>query len=105
MKNFGIKDALSTLGIKKKNLGSSTGKKWYRSKGELIDSYSPVDGKLIGSVYAADEKTFDEVVKASAAGFAEWRKWPAPKRGEIVRQIGESLRKYKEPLGKLVSYE
>lgn len=105
MKNFGIKEALSSLGIKKSNLGSSTGKKWFKSSGKLIESYSPADGKLIGGVYAADEKVFLQVVETSKKGFKEWRKWPAPKRGEVVRQVGEALRKYKEPLGKLVSYE
>jgi aldehyde dehydrogenase (NAD+) len=105
MKNFGMKDALSKLGIKKTNLGSSTGTKWYKSSGKRIESFSPADGKLIGSVYGADEKVFQQVVDKSKQAFKEWRKWPAPKRGEVVRQVGEALRKYKEPLGKLVSYE
>src|SRR3954465_15276798 len=105
MKNFGIQEALTTLGVKKKNLGVSTGTKWFKSTGALIDSTSPVDGKVIGSVYAADEVAYHKVVKQSAEAFKAWRKWPAPKRGEVVRQIGEALRKYKEALGKLVSYE
>jgi len=105
MKDFGIKEALSKLGIRKSNLGVSTGSKWYRSTGGLIRSYSPADGRLIGSVYAADEKTFGKVVVKSQEAFKEWRTWPAPKRGDVVRQVGEALRKYKEPLGKLVSYE
>ena len=70
-----------------------------------MDSYSPVDGKLIASVNAADAKTYEAVIKKAQEGFLEWRTWPAPKRGEIVRQIGEALRENKEPLGKLVSYE
>jgi aldehyde dehydrogenase (NAD+) len=105
MKNFGIQEALSTLGIKKKNHGVSSGTQWFKSTGPLIDSFSPVDGKLIGSVYAADENAYHKVVKKSVEAFKDWRKWPAPKRGEIVRQVGEALRHYKEPLGKLVSYE
>jgi aldehyde dehydrogenase (NAD+) len=105
MKNFGIQEALSSLGIKKSNLGTSTGKKWYKSSGKLIESYSPADGKVIGGVYAADAKVFAQVVEKSKQAFKEWRKWPAPKRGEVVRQVGEALRQYKEPLGKLVSYE
>lgn len=105
MKNFGIKDVLTTLGLKKNNQGVSTGSKWYRSGGGLIESYSPVDGKLIGSVYGGDEKTWDKVVKQSEEAFKIWRTWPAPKRGEVVRQVGDALRKNKEPLGKLVSYE
>src|SRR5690349_15890452 len=105
MKNFGINEALSTLGIKKSNLGTSTGTKWFKTSGPRLESYSPADGKLIGSVYATDEKSFHKVVAQSQEAFKEWRKWPAPKRGEVVRQVGEALRKYKEPLGKLVSYE
>jgi aldehyde dehydrogenase (NAD+) len=105
MKNFGIQEALTALGIKKSNSGVSTGAKWYKTTGAKIESYSPVDGKLIGSVQAADEKAYRAVVAKSHAAFEEWRQWPAPKRGEVVRQIGEALRKNKEPLGKLVSYE
>lgn len=105
MKNFGIQEALSKLSLKKRNLGSSSGSTWYRSSGKLLDSYSPVDGKLIGSVYAADEKVYNKIIQQSEEAFREWRTWPAPKRGEVVRQIGVELRKFKEPLGKLVSYE
>jgi aldehyde dehydrogenase (NAD+) len=105
MKNFGIQEALTTLGIKKSNLGVSTGSKWYRTTGAVINSYSPVDGKRVASVQAADEKAYRNVIAKSTSAFAEWRQWPAPKRGEVVRQIGEALRKNKEPLGKLVSYE
>lgn len=101
----GIKDSLTALEIKKRNSGVSTGAKWYRSSGDVIESYSPVDGKLIGSVSSADAKSFDQVVAISNRAFQEWRRWPAPKRGEVIRQIGAALRKYKEPLGKLVSLE
>lgn len=100
-----IKESLTKLGIKKKNSGVSTGTKWLRSTGSVIDSYSPVDGKLIGSVSSADEKSYDRVVETSTEAFVAWRTWPAPKRGEIVRQIGVALRKNKEALGNLVSYE
>ncbi len=96
---------LKKLGLKKQNSGVSTGGKWYAGKGELIESYSPVDGRLIGKVTAASQAEYDKVVAKAQAAFEEWRMWPAPKRGEIVRQIGEELRKFKEPLGKLVSYE
>jgi aldehyde dehydrogenase (NAD+) len=105
MKNFGIQEALSGLGVRKKNPGVSTGSKWLRSGADLIESYSPVDGKLIGAAYQADEKAYNKVVEQSVEAFREWRQWPAPKRGEVVRQIGEALRKHKQSLGKLVSYE
>lgn len=96
---------LKTLQIQSQNEGVSTGARWLKSKGEKIDSYSPVDGKLIGSVKSADRQSYDSVIKTAQEAFAEWKSWPAPKRGEIVRQVGEALRMYKEPLGKLVSYE
>ncbi|UII34983.1 aldehyde dehydrogenase family protein [Fulvivirga ulvae] len=103
--NFGISEALKALGIQTENSGSSTGTKWLGSKGELIESYSPVDGKLIGKVSTTTEEQYEEIVKTAENAFKSWRLIPAPKRGEVVRQIGEELRKYKEALGKLVSYE
>jgi aldehyde dehydrogenase (NAD+) len=96
---------LSQLKIQKNNIGISTGKKWMASKGETIKSLSPVDGKLIGSVTAADKKNYDAAVATAQKAFTEWRNWPAPKRGEVVRQVGEALRKNKQALGELVSYE
>ena len=96
---------LKTLGINKINDGTSTGTKTIKSNGEKISSYSPVDGKLIATVIGASKSNYEAVVKQSEKAFEEWRMIPAPKRGEIVRQIGEALRKHKEPLGKLVSYE
>src|SRR5687767_14096874 len=98
MKNFGITEALESLGIKKNNPGVSTGMTWLRSKGVRIESVSPVDGRSVGSVQAADEKTYRRVVDQSWEAFKSWRKWPAPKRGEVVRQIGEALRHHKEAL-------
>ena len=99
-------DFLKRLEIEKINFGSSTGQIWNKTKsdGEL-KVYSPVDGKFIASVYQASEKDYEKVIKTAEKAFKEWRMIPAPKRGEIVRQIGNRLREYKEPLGTLVSYE
>lgn len=96
---------LSALQVQAKNKGVSTGLKWIASKGEIFESYSPVDAKLIGTVTSADKTSYETVIKTAATAFAEWRNWPAPKRGEIVRQIGEELRAHKTDLGTLVSYE
>jgi aldehyde dehydrogenase (NAD+) len=98
-------DFLKILNIQSKNNGVSTGQQWMKSRGDVIDSCSPVDGKLIGSVTSADKNSYEAVVKKAGQAFMQWRLMPAPKRGEIVRQVGEALRQYKEPLGKLVSYE
>ena len=96
---------LKTLGIQEHNSGVSTGLTWLTSSGEKIKSYSPVDGKKIGTVTAADRESYEKVMQQAEAAFKHWRMVPAPKRGELVRQVGEALRQYKEPLGKLVSYE
>ncbi len=96
---------LQTLGIEEKNHGTSTGLNWMQSEGETIRSFSPVDNQLIASVTATDRKNYTAVINKAQEAFKEWRMWPSPKRGEVVRQIGNALRKYKEPLGKLVSYE
>jgi len=96
---------LKQLGIDKNNDGAATGIKWLKAGGEKIDCYSPVDGKRMATVTGVTRKNYDAVIEKAQAAFPEWRMWPAPKRGEIVRQVGEALRKYKEPLGQLVSYE
>jgi aldehyde dehydrogenase (NAD+) len=98
-------DFLKQLQIQSQNLGVSTGSNWINTKAGKMDSFSPVDGKLIGSVMSADKKAYETAVKTAEKAFETWRTWPAPKRGEVVRQIGNELRKFKDPLGKLVSYE
>ncbi len=100
-----IQEILNTLGIEDVNNGASTGGKWFKTRGEKIESYSPVDGKLIASVNSATEADYEAVILKAQEAFLEWRLIPAPKRGEIVRQLAEKIREYKEPLGKLVSYE
>ncbi len=97
---------LKVLGIKDKNFGSSTGLEWNETtdQGEL-KIHSPATGEYIASVYQASEKDYDKIVKQAEESFRYWRTVPAPKRGEIVRQIGLKLREYKEPLGTLVSLE
>ena len=100
-----IKEVLDQLGIESVNAGASTGSHWFNTTGEKIDSYSPVDGKLIASVTAATKADYEAAIVKGQEAFKTWRTMPAPQRGEIVRQLGNKLRDYKEPLGKLVSYE
>ena len=76
-----------------------------KSKGAKLDSYSPVDSKLIASVTGADKKAYEQTLAKAQSAFTTWKQWTAPKRGEIVRQVGEELRKNKQALGELVSYE
>ncbi len=96
---------LSQLKINKNNNGVSTGLQWIKSKGEKLDSYSPVNSKLIASVIGADKKAYEQTLTKAQSAFTTWKQWTAPKRGEIVRQVGEELRKNKQALGELVSYE
>ncbi len=102
--DFGIEEALQKLGLKEVNEGTSTGNNWF-SNGALIESYSPVNGALIGKVKSSSNEDYEKVMVQAAEAFKTWRLTPAPKRGEIVRQIGDALRENKEALGKLVSYE
>ena len=83
---------LDKLGINKVNEGASTGTKWHKAGGEHIKCYSPVDGKHIATAVGVDRKTYDKVIAKAEEAFTEWRMWPAPKRGEVVRQIAEALR-------------
>ena len=104
MSDFGIQQALKELGLQDINPGTSTGSHNF-SNGELIASYSPVDGKLIGKVKASTKEDYEQVMNTATAAFKAFRDMPAPQRGEIVRQFSNKLRELKEPLGKLVSYE
>lgn len=99
-----MKDVLKRLGIEEMNEGCSTGKNWF-SEGEIIESYSPVDGKLIAKVKSGTAEDYKKVIESAKSAYLYWRQIPAPKRGEIVRQFGNKLREKKSDLGQLVSYE
>ncbi len=96
---------LAELGIADTNYGAAYGHEWLASGGATIASESPVDGQTIAKVSLADDEAYEKVITAAQEAFVEWRVLPAPKRGEIVRQLGEALREKKDALGKLVSYE
>ncbi|MBZ0242749.1 MAG: aldehyde dehydrogenase family protein [Bacteroidales bacterium] len=100
-----IQGVLQRLGIKDLNKGASTGAKWLETTGARLESFSPGDGKLIASVQQGSWDDYQIIMDKAQEAFKSWRMVPAPHRGEIVRQIGLELRKHKEDLGKLVSYE
>jgi aldehyde dehydrogenase (NAD+) len=104
MTDFGMDKALKELGLENINRGTSTGSNNF-SNGAIIESYSPVDGKLIGKVKTTTKEDYEKVMQTAQEAFLVWRDKPAPQRGEIVRQFGNKLREKKEALGKLVSYE
>ncbi|WP_298711755.1 aldehyde dehydrogenase family protein [Chitinophaga sp.] len=100
-----MEQILQQFGIAGTNSGVSTGSNILKAGGAEIVSFSPVDGREIAKVTAASRDNYDEVVKTAQSAFGAWRLWPAPRRGEVVRQLGEALRANKEALGRLVSYE
>jgi len=100
-----IDSTLENLGIKTNTSGVSTGSDWLPGEGEVIQCSSPVDGAVLGTVRGTSRSEYENIVAIAQRGYAQWRNWPAPKRGEVVRQFGEELRKHKTDLGKLVSYE
>ena len=96
---------LKDLGIGKSNSGTCDGVNWFSLDSTERHILSPVDGNIIASVFETDEKSYEKLIDTSKKAFKKWRKIPAPKRGDIVRQIGNELRLNKDSLGKLVSYE
>lgn len=100
-----MQNILKNLGINIENAGTSTGLNSWKSKDKMISSYSPVDNKLIASVNVTTEEDYEKVVSSAQDAFKIWRKMPSPKRGEIVRQLGDAFREHKQDLGRLVSYE
>ena len=102
-----VLDIFSQLGLAELSPAASTGRQWLSTAGNrpVREINSPADGQRLGAVQMASVEDYNEVVDQAHAAFVEWRLMPAPKRGEIVRQIGNRLRDLKEPLGKLVSLE
>jgi len=98
------KEILESLGISAINPGAATGE-WLDTQGPELTSYNPSNGEPIATVRQATAADYDKVVGAAECAFVSWRMLPAPQRGEIVRQLGDELRKYKDPLGRLVSLE
>ncbi|WP_281614544.1 aldehyde dehydrogenase family protein [Flammeovirga sp. SubArs3] len=100
-------DFLKELGIQERNPAFSTGRTFATldNSRETRKIFSPTDGQLIAEVEMSTQEDLEHIIKVSQEAFESWKVLPAPKRGEIVRQIGEALRKYKDPLGKLVTYE
>jgi aldehyde dehydrogenase (NAD+) len=100
-----MRDFLKELGLSGVNPGAC-GLGWIeRPGGGEMTSVSPVDNQPIAKVLQADEADYERVVQAAHEQFMSWRMMPAPKRGEIIRQLGEELRRIKRPLGALVSWE
>jgi aldehyde dehydrogenase (NAD+) len=102
---YDVKRVLDRLGIKEMNPGATTGTRWIETSGKVTQSVSPIDGNLIAEVTNANVEEYKQVIQMAAEAFEVWKTWPAPRRGEIVRQIGLALRDAKEDLGFLVTLE
>ncbi len=100
-----IKEVLKRLGIEEINQGVSTGEQWYETSGAITESYSPIDGSLVAKVKNGTMDDYEMVIGKAQEAFKTWRQVPAPQRAEVVRQIGNALREYKDDLGALVTYE
>jgi aldehyde dehydrogenase (NAD+) len=96
---------LKNLGIEAVNPGACTGSEWLNTQGDETASYSPIDGSLIAKVTNATLDDYEHIVAKAREAYLKWCIIPAPKRGEVVRQIGEALREKKTELGYLVSLE
>lgn len=103
--DYPIQEMLNKLGIEEMQTGACTGTQWLETNGRTVDSKSPADGKKIASVKLANKEDYEKVMETAQKAFLEWRKVPAPVRGDLVRQMGDALRENKEALGALVSYE
>lgn len=100
-----MKDFLQELNLQENNYGFSTGLKNRSGKGSPLNSYNPTKQNLIATTTLCTVEDYREAVTAAGEAFKVWRKVPAPRRGEMVRQMGDAFRKHKNALGQLVSYE
>jgi aldehyde dehydrogenase (NAD+) len=97
------KSLFKKLGLSQSNAGAFCGE--WLGRGKQLDSVSPIDGKVLASVRTAAPEDYERVVKRAEAAFQKWQTVPAPKRGEVIRQLGNALREAKPALGELVTLE
>ena len=102
-----MNERLQDLGLEELNPAAWAGKDgWLPGADQkVLDSINPATGEVIARVGSASAEDYEKVIGQAQQAFLEWRSVPAPKRGEAVRLIGEELRKFKDPLGSLVSME
>ncbi len=102
--NPAASSVLASLGLAAENPGAFDGT-WIQTHGPRVESHNPATEEVLGAYHSASSADYEQVMAAAVRAFEEWRTWPAPKRGEIVRQLGEELRKHKDALGHLVALE
>jgi aldehyde dehydrogenase (NAD+) len=99
-----ISSALTRLGLAEENPGAFAGE-WFEPSGKVVHSLNPATGEPIAAVHEVSNADYERVAEVTAGAFDAWKRWPAPRRGEVVRQLGEALRQHKEDLGLLVTLE
>jgi aldehyde dehydrogenase (NAD+) len=99
-----VPELLASLGLERENPGAFAGA-WLPTSGALVESINPATGETIAGVRMAGVDEYKRCAEITVEAFHEWRTWPAPKRGEVVRQLGQRLRDHKTALGKLVTLE
>jgi aldehyde dehydrogenase (NAD+) len=99
-----VHELLNRLGVGAENSGAFDGS-WIETRGERVESLNPATGESLGAVTFATAEDLERVIRTTEEAFRAWREWPAPKRGEVVRQLGDELRLHKDDLGRLVSLE
>ncbi len=99
-----MEEILKRLDLVGEQSGAGTGA-WLACSGKILESISPVDGRIIGSVRSAETVDYERVMEKALSAFEYWRMVPAPKRGEVVRQIGNAIREKKQDLGSLITLE
>ncbi len=99
-----VAEILDALGVEAENSGAFDGA-WIKTHGERVESLNPATGEPLAAVRLATAEDYERVAAVTLEAFREWRTWPAPRRGEVVRQLGEELRRHKDELGRLVTLE
>jgi aldehyde dehydrogenase (NAD+) len=99
-----VSTILDALGVGAENPGAFDGE-WIETHGERVESLNPATGEPIAAVRLATAEDYERVAATTVEAFREWQTWPAPRRGEVVRQLGDELRRHKEDLGRLVTLE
>ncbi|MEM6931563.1 MAG: aldehyde dehydrogenase family protein, partial [Myxococcota bacterium] len=100
-----MRDVLARLGIESVNPGAASAEGWRQTNGPRITVTSPIDGQPLADVQLATVEDYEAIVTQAQEAFGRWRVLPAPKRGEIVRAMGDALREHKDDLGRLVTNE
>lgn len=100
-----VLEILKKLNLSEENSGAGSGTEWLECRGAPLESVSPVDGRVMGRVVQASRADYDRIVERAVSAFQSWRQVPAPRRGQVVRRMGDAMRRYKQDLGTLLSLE